>query len=273
MEKDYFVGEIGKNVPKNTEEKEEDLLEELYSRWQQGDSMEVVDVMIDLNLKRREIGRLLKRMEQHGYLVEAVRSGTLELTSFGKIQGAECMMRHQSLTQFLQLVSGMGLEEAQENACRMEHVMNGKGIQGISDFIKYGDIYDRIMENLDLRMMYDEGNYPVCFGLYRMDKREPRELAEEFDLLEDEATLEVAEKRSWFYIQKQENAPFSLWYLRRTGWKRAEERADGWLVPTQVFTFTVSAGMPVIDGTLVVALAGRESEPTAADCREMNVHL
>lgn len=271
MEKDYFVGEIGKNVPKNTEEKEEDLLEALYERWQQGDSMRVVDVMIDLKLKRREIGQLLRRMEMHGYLVEAVRSGTLELTPFGKIQGAECMMRHQSLTQFLQLVSGMGLEEAQENACRMEHVMNDKGIRGISEFVKYGDIYDRIMENLDLRMMYDEGDYPVCFGLYCMDKRAPRVLAEEFDLLEDETTLEVTEKRSWFHIQKRENTPLSLWYLRRAGWRLAEERPGGWLIPTDAFTYTVSAGMPVVDGTLVVALA--EREPTATDCRELNVHL
>lgn len=273
MEKDYFVGEIGKNVPKNTEEKEEDLLEALYERWRQGNSMQVVDVMIDLKLKRREIGQLLRRMEQHGYLVEAVRSGTLELTPFGKIQGAECMSRHQHLTQFLQLVSGMGLAEAQENACRMEHVMNDKGIQGISDFLKYGDTYDRIMENLDLRMMYDEGDYPVCFGLYCMDKRAPRVLAEEFDLLEDETMLEVAETRSWFHIQKRENTELSLWYLRRADWKLAEEQPDGWLIPTEAFTFTVSTGMPVIDGTVIVALAGREHEPTAADCRELNVHL
>ncbi|MCD8356511.1 MAG: metal-dependent transcriptional regulator [Clostridia bacterium] len=273
MEKDHFVGQIGQNVPRNNEEKEEDLLEALYERWRTGKSMLVADIIVDLKIKRRELSMLLRRMQQHGYLVEALRSGTLELTDFGRVQGAECMSRHQYLTQFLQLVSGMGLQEAQESACRMEHVMNAQGIRGISDFLKYGDVYDRIIENFDLRAMYELGSYPVCIGLYCMDKRSPRVLAEEFDLLEDETTLEVNDRRSWFHIRRQKETAEALWYLEKQEWTLADEEKKGWRIPTDAFTFTISTGTPVMDGTAIVALAGRKHRPKASQCRELNVHI
>ncbi|MDO4287446.1 MAG: metal-dependent transcriptional regulator [Eubacteriales bacterium] len=273
MEKDFFVGQIGQNVPRNIEEKEEDLLEALYERWRTGKSMEVADIMIDLKMKRRELSMLLRRMQRHGYLVEALRSGALELTDFGRVQGAECMSRHQYLTQFLQLVSGMNPKEAQESACRMEHVMNAQGIRGISDFLKYGDVYDRIIENFDLRAMYELGTYPVCIGLYCMDRRSPRVLAEEFDLLQDETTLEINDRRSWFHIRKQQEITAALWYLEKQDWIRAEEEKAGWRIPTDAFTFTISTGTPVMDGTAIVAFAEQEHRPKAAECRELNVHI
>ena len=52
-----------------------------------------------------------------------VRAGkrTSELSDKGKLEGMECLARHEKLTQFFQMVSGMDQQRAQEDACRVEH--------------------------------------------------------------------------------------------------------------------------------------------------------
>lgn len=45
---------------------------------------------------------------------------SLTLTAFGKAQGAECLSRHQNLTQFLEMVCGVDEETAEVNACRLD---------------------------------------------------------------------------------------------------------------------------------------------------------
>ncbi|OUN33658.1 hypothetical protein [Lachnoclostridium sp. An76] len=41
------IGAIGTNVPKNTEEKEEDFLETIFSRWRSGKAMRLTDFAME----------------------------------------------------------------------------------------------------------------------------------------------------------------------------------------------------------------------------------
>ncbi|MDD2981625.1 MAG: iron dependent repressor, metal binding and dimerization domain protein [Hespellia sp.] len=282
---DPFVGEIGGNIPKNKEEMEEDLLEFLYQRWLDGKSMKAADVAVDFGISKAELNGLLRRMVRHNYLKEVVPKEDLIMTDFGKAQGMECLHRHENLTTFLQLVSGMELEQAQENACRLEHIIDKQAVQGIMDFVRHGDVYERKVKYLDLRTMYTVGEYGACMILYRVGERSPRILARE-QYFQDEGILVVDEERSCFWYKlREEKKRLIVWYRKNDQWVKAEKSECpkqaghpkqpeyGYILPTTSFTFTTSAAMPFLEGALMVGLTMWDELPTAENCRELFVYL
>lgn len=271
---DTFEGAIGRNVPSTTEEKEEDLLETLYLWWKDGRSITIPEICIRLNMTKRELGFLLKKMIKHGYLKETEKNEEIVLTAFGKAQGAECLARHKYLTQFLQMVCGLTEDKARENACRMEHVISGEVVQGICDFLKNGDTYDRVIRGMNLGQMYEDGVYQFCMGIYRTEKRYPRILADEFDSFSELVTLEVNGEKSSFCLQKkQEDCSGNLWYQCEDGWKRAESTEKGFHIPTEIFAYTISPASLITEGDGMIAFTNGESLPKESDCRELNLHI
>ena len=89
-----------------------------------------------------EAAGLVRSLVTKGFLYEP-ENNNLELTEKGKLEGMDCLARHEKLTQFFQMVSGMDQERAQEDACRVEHYISPEGLKGIEHFLQYGDVYDR----------------------------------------------------------------------------------------------------------------------------------
>lgn len=270
-----FCGKIGNNMYYSKEEREEDILETLYLWWKEGKPITIPQICLHFDLTKREVSYYIKQMVKHGYLRDPEKSGNLELTAFGKAEGAECLMRHQHLTQFLQMVCGLDEERAEENACRMEHVVSGEVLHGICDFIKYGDTYERVVKNANLRLFYDVGMYEFCMGIYCTEKRYPRVLAKENSRFSDCIHLEIGNERSCFYLTEQTEDPIQcIWYKGEFGWKRAERTEKGIEIPTDVFSFTFSPKMPITEGYCILAFCPEEDElPDEADYRELNVHI
>ena len=123
-------------------------------------------------------------------------NGHLELTDKGKLEGMECLARHEKLTQFFQMVSGMEQQRAQEDACRVEHYISPEGLKGIENFLQYGDVYDRVYDDMDLYTFYEDGDFPMAFGLYEPERRNPRFLATEYEKLEYSVILRVKSPRT-----------------------------------------------------------------------------
>ncbi len=97
-----------------------------------------------MNITGYEAAGLVRSLVKKGFLCEP-ENGHLELSDKGKLEGMECLARHEKLTQFFQMVSGMDQKRAQEDACRVEHYISPEGLKGIENFLQYGDVYDRIM--------------------------------------------------------------------------------------------------------------------------------
>lgn len=108
----------------------------------------------------------------------------------------ECLARHEKLTQFFQMVSGMDQQRAQEDACRVEHYISPEGLKGIENFLQYGDVYDRVYDDMDLYTFYEDGEFPMAFGLYEPERRNPRFLAPEYGKLEHSVILRVKSPRT-----------------------------------------------------------------------------
>ena len=62
------IGAIGTNVPKNTEEKEEDFLETIFSRWRSGKAMRLTDFAMETGENKAHLRSLAKRLVNHGYI-------------------------------------------------------------------------------------------------------------------------------------------------------------------------------------------------------------
>lgn len=271
---DGFRGEIGQNIPSSSAEKEEDLLEALYLWWKEEKTVTPSEICVQLDITKRELNSLIKQMVRHGYLKESEDSAQMELTDFGKSQGAECVDRHQYLSQFLQMVCGLEEEKAVEDACRMEHVISKEAVQGVCEFLRYGDTYDRVVRDVDLCSVYAPGVYEFRMGIYRTERRYPRLLAEEFYQFSDQVCLEVNEEQSSFYLQpRNETEGMALWYRCRSRWRRAKKKRQGYQIPSEVFTFTFSSVLPVTEGDVMVGFTREEGEPVGSECRELNVHI
>lgn len=267
-----FSGMIGYNIPSTMEEREEDLLERLYLWWKNGERINIHELCMQMDMTKQEIGALMEQMIHHGYLKETKDLEDAQLTEYGRAQGAECQDRHQYLSQFLQMTCGLDEQQAYDNACRIEHIVTGEMMQGVHEYLKFGDMYDRVVRNMDLCSMYDEGNYYFYAGIYYMEKRYPRVLADEFYQFSDKILLEVCEEKSDFYL-KDGGVSSCLWYADNRRWKQAEMTEQGFRIPTNVFTFTFSTTLPVTEGNCVIAFANPGELPRDENCRDLNVHI
>ena len=118
------------DVTKARGELEEDLLEYVYRMWRQDRQITSKEYAREVNITGYEAAGLVRSLVKKGFLCEP-ENGHLELTDKGKLEGMECLARHEKLTQFFQMVSGMDQQRAQEDACRVEHYISPEGFMTI----------------------------------------------------------------------------------------------------------------------------------------------
>lgn len=252
----------------------DDLLEILYKWWKDGRPLTITELSRELSKPLSKHHLVIKNMIRCGYLEFGKEENTLELTPFGKTQGAECISRQKYLTQFIQMVSGLKEEEARENAARMRLAVSENVIKGIAGYLKYGDRYDRVISDTDLCGLFEEGIYEVCLGIYEMQQRYPRVLSEEFYEFVDVAYLNVSQKSSWIYLRKREQKwEGEVYYRYESEWHKAAVTTKGYQIPVEAFVFTVGADDPIIEGEGVIASMKDGQRPKEGDCRELNIHI
>ena len=74
-------------------------------------------------------------IEETGY-VTVGETSFLQLTAKGKSKANEIYSRHVLLTNFLQKIAGISAEQAEENACRIEHDIDADVKKGIERWMK-----------------------------------------------------------------------------------------------------------------------------------------
>ena len=131
-------------LPSSRREIEEDMLEQICLMANAGAGITVEELCSRMDMSRREVNFYLKQLKTHGYVVREketyaglqgrVAESGIFLTELGKITGEEFQYRHEILTQFLQFV-GVSEEKAEEDACRMEHVISEESFNAIKKHI------------------------------------------------------------------------------------------------------------------------------------------
>lgn len=259
---------------RSSREKEEDLLEYIYRQERQDRYMTATEYAMEKDLYGKEAAALVRNLIKKGYLKESSRKDVILLTEKGCLKGMECLLRHEKLTQFFQMISGMSQERAQEDACRLEHYISQEGLDGIDNFLQFGDVYDRTYEGMDLYTWYGEGEFEMKMGLYELERRSPRFLAPEYGKMRHTALLKVEKTGNSFYIapKKEEDVGY-VWYRRLGKWVQVKREAQGYRLPADLFTYMVNAAVPITEAKAIIAFTAYEIEPVTIDCREINIHV
>lgn len=113
-------------------ESQEMYLETILRLKNKKGSVRAIDVAEELGYSKPSVSRAVGIMKKDGFIV--VRAdGLIDLTETGKEKAENIFARHKSLTQAL-VVMGLSPEAAEENACRVEHVITEEAFEAIKKY-------------------------------------------------------------------------------------------------------------------------------------------
>ena len=94
-----------------------------------------IDIARELNFSKPSVSRAVGKLREEEYI--AVDSnGFIELTYKGKKVAKDIYEKHKVLTTFFTEVIKVSPEIAEEDACRIEHVISDETFQGLKRFLE-----------------------------------------------------------------------------------------------------------------------------------------
>ncbi len=117
----------------------EDYLETIYLIIQNKKVARVKDVSESLSVKKPSVINAVKELEQRG-LVAHEKYGYIELTNTGIEEAKKIYGIHRLVQTFLIHILGVSKEIAEEDACRIEHVISTETVSGMRNYLEKGEI-------------------------------------------------------------------------------------------------------------------------------------
>ena len=119
----------------NMYESGEDYLEAILRVKESKGTVHSVDVAKKLGVSKPSVSRAVGILKRDGYLEDG--EGTeLEFTKKGLEKATNVYSRHRLLTDFFVKITGVSKEQAEENACRVEHDIDADIVAGIEKWMK-----------------------------------------------------------------------------------------------------------------------------------------
>ena len=113
----------------------EDYLEAVFVLSEQKDSIRVTDIASFLGVSKPSVNRAVNTLTQNGFL-EHVTYGDIIITPEGESYAANVLRRHKLIKQFLIKTLGVDEENAENDACKMEHVMSPVTIDKLYEYLE-----------------------------------------------------------------------------------------------------------------------------------------
>ena len=120
-----------------TRESEEMYLETILLLKQKSTNVHSVDVVGELNYAKSSVSRGMNLLVKNGYITMDRVTGVIEFTEKGREKAQNIYERHRVLTKALEKI-GASAEMAEENACRIEHVISKEMFEIIKKFVNEG---------------------------------------------------------------------------------------------------------------------------------------
>ena len=112
----------------------EDYLEVIHVLLQTNKIARIRDIAAALTVKMPSVARAVAELKKQGLVSQEPYSG-VELTEEGKKVAVTILSRHLLLRQFLQHL-GVSDDNANTDACNMEHILSAETLAKIEDFMK-----------------------------------------------------------------------------------------------------------------------------------------
>lgn len=120
----------------------EDYLEAIYEIDQSRRAVRVKDVAQKLGVTMPSVNGALKSLEARGF-IKHEKYDYIELTDSGQLKASTILSRHRMIFTFLKDILDVDTKIAQEDACKIEHVLSDSTIEKMTDYI------DRSLTNTD----------------------------------------------------------------------------------------------------------------------------
>lgn len=116
------------------QESGEMYLETIYRLMQKNPFVRSIDVATEMNFSKPSISRAMGILKDSGYIT-IERDGKIGLTDSGLMVAKRTFERHEVLTHVLTSL-GVSPAVAEEDACRMEHIISEETFDAIKNHIK-----------------------------------------------------------------------------------------------------------------------------------------
>jgi DtxR family Mn-dependent transcriptional regulator len=114
----------------------EDYLEAIYNLSREKKVVRVKDIAKKLGVKMPTVTSMLKALSEKG-MIDYEKYEYLELTGKGSDYGSEIDQRHRILKSFLINILQIDDNQADVDACKMEHAISSSTLERISDFMGF----------------------------------------------------------------------------------------------------------------------------------------
>lgn len=94
-----------------------------------------IDIARELNFSKPSVSRAVSILKDDGY-ISIDSSGYIELTEKGTKTANDIYEKHKILTEFFTTVVKVSPEIAEEDACRIEHVISDETFQGLKRILE-----------------------------------------------------------------------------------------------------------------------------------------
>ena len=113
----------------------ENYLETILILSRKNSSVRSIDIAREVNFSKPSVSRAMGLLRESRH-IEVDENGGIVLTKLGLEKASSILERHQILTQFLQVTTGVSKEVAEADACKMEHIISEEVFQGIKKFLE-----------------------------------------------------------------------------------------------------------------------------------------
>lgn len=112
----------------------EDYLEAIYLIIQKKKVARVKDISEQLNVKKPSVINAVKELESRNMVIHE-KYGYIELTPHGSAEAVKIYDRHETLRDFLLHILELPEDIAEEDACKIEHVLSSVTFLRLKDFM------------------------------------------------------------------------------------------------------------------------------------------
>jgi DtxR family Mn-dependent transcriptional regulator len=114
----------------------EDYLEAIAKLGEGKKVVKVKQLSQMLGVKMPSVTSALKKLSEQD-LVEHERYGHIKLTPTGDELARDVICRHEALTRFFAQALGIDRETAEEDACKIEHVISSLSMERLTKFVEF----------------------------------------------------------------------------------------------------------------------------------------
>lgn len=113
----------------------ENYLETILRIKEEKGSVRSIDIARTLNFSKPSVSRAVSLLKKDAY-IEVETTGEITLTKKGREKAEAIYERHQLLTEFLMKTVKVTKEIAEQDACKIEHIISEEVMNGIKKYLK-----------------------------------------------------------------------------------------------------------------------------------------